>query len=383
MRDFLRQLGATYRSASSYRDEGRAVIVQVSGKVKTTTEVPMRLTFSRPNLLRLEAGQFEAVSDGRQLYFAVPPVRQYTLSPAPDSVDRRKLPSGSVMGGIEDGHPEILDLLTRDDAAGSIVSHVRKIAWQPDSTVAGRACRVLMWETVQTRLTIHVDKERGVLLRVEGASEPGEQAAGDGPAVDSIRMTYEFAPVELNAALKPESFAFQAEAKYRHMREIGGEPVQADAPRAPDAAKVIGTKVPAFGGTDLAGAALQPADYQDRALLLFFWSASGSEHSLTAIATVQALAEKFKGQAGFTVIGINTDQAPRPVAPQILERKKATFRCLTDESYALRRLFKLEGVPTLLLADRSGTVRWAKLGAPPGLQQELEAEIAKILQPEK
>lgn len=383
MTSFLKQLGATYRAAKSYRDAGRASIVQMSGKVKTTTEVPMRLTFSRPNLLRLEAGQFEAVSDGKQLYFAVPPARQYTLGKAPDAVDRRKLQSGSVMGGIEEGHPEILDLLTRDEAVTTILSHIRRIAWKPDATLAGRACRVLAWETVQSRVIIFVDRERSVILRVEGESEPGEEAAGEGPVVDSIRMTYEFSPVELDAELKPEVFAFSPEAKFRHMREIGGEPVKAAAAKLPDAAKVIGTKLPVFGGTDLAGVALKPDEFKDRALLLFFWSASGSEHSLTAISVIQAMADKFKANPGLAVLAINTDQAPRPLVPQILERKKATFRCLTDESFALRKLFKLEGVPTLMLADKDGTVRWAQLGAPPDLQQQLEAEIAKVLPPAK
>src|SRR5262245_8122238 len=56
MRAFLKEVHAAYRRAKSYRDHGRAVIVQVSGKVKTTTEVPMSTTFVRPNLLRLDAG---------------------------------------------------------------------------------------------------------------------------------------------------------------------------------------------------------------------------------------------------------------------------------------------------------------------------------------
>lgn len=383
MRGFLRQLSTAYRTAKSYRDQGRASIVQVSGKVKTTTEVPMSLTFSRPNLLRLDAGQFEAVSDGSRLYFAVPGARQYTLNNAPDALDRRKLPSGSVLGGIEEGHPEILDLLTRDDAAAAILSHIRRIAWKPDADVAGRTCRVLAWETVQTRITVFVDRERGVILRVEGASEPGEEAGTEGPVVDSIRMSCDFAPVELNADIKADAFAIAPDAKFRHMREIGGEPVKAAAPGAPAAAKVIGTKLPAFGGTDLAGVALRPDEFKDRALLLFFWSASGSEHSLTAIPVIHALAEKYKASPEMAVLGINTDQAPRPMVPQILERKKAAFRCLTDESFALRKLFKLEGVPTLMLADKTGTVRWAKLGAPPDLEKELEAEIAKLLPPGK
>ncbi len=379
MKGFLKQLTATYRGAKSYRDHGRAVITQVSGKVKTTTEAPMALTFSRPNLLRLDAGQYEAVCDGRRLWFAVPPVRQYTLSPAPDALDRRRLPAGSVLGGVEEGHPEILDLLTRDDAFSIMLPHIRRIAWQPETAIAGRPCRVLSWETVSTRLTVFVDRERSVMLRVEGESEPDESAAGGGPVVDSIRMTCDFAPVELNPDIAAEAFAIHPAANFRHMREIGGEPVEAGEAGPPRAAAVLGTKLPEFTGTDLAGKPLEPADWKDRVLLLFFWSASGSEHSLTALPVMQALTDKFAANPAFTVLGINTDQAPRPMVPQLMQRKKAAFRCLTDESFALRRLFKLEGVPTLLLADRTGTVRWAKLGAPPGLLQELEAEIASLL----
>ena len=147
----------------------------------------------------------------------------------------------------------------------------------------------------------------------------------------------------------------------------------------PGGGPLTGTKLPPLSGTDLTGAALKPDEYKGRALVLFFWGASNSEHSLTAIPIIQALADKYKDSDSLAVLAVNTDQSPHPLAGQLMERKKATFRCLTDEAYTLRKLFKLEGVPTFVLADGNGTIRWARLGAPPELKAELDSEIAKIL----
>ena len=371
-------VGATYRNAKTYRDNGSAVIVQVSGRVRTTTEVPMSLVFARPNLLKLDAGQYEAVCDGKQLYFAVPPSRQYTLAKAPDVLDRRVLQSGSIMGGIEEGHPEIIDLLTRDDAVQTLLRHIRSIKWLADAVVDGRMCRGLSWDTGETRMTVFIDRERKLLLRAEGASAPGAEASPDS-TVDSVRMTYRFAPVDYNSEIKLETFAVPQPKNYRRVREIGGEEMPDSNSQKPGSSPITGTNLPPFTGTDLSGVSLQPDEYKGKALLMFFWSASGSEHSLTAIPVIQALADRYKDDPSIAVLAVNTDQSPRPMAPQVLERKKATFRCLTDESFTLRKLFKLGGVPTLLLADRDGVVRWAQLGAPPTLKADLEAEIAKIL----
>src|SRR5262245_61642813 len=60
----LRKLVSTYQRAGSYRDQGRVTLVQQTGRVKTTTETPLELTFQRPNLLRLDAGHYIAACDG-------------------------------------------------------------------------------------------------------------------------------------------------------------------------------------------------------------------------------------------------------------------------------------------------------------------------------
>lgn len=378
IRSFLKEVSGVYRGMKSYRDHGRAVIVQQIGKVKTTTEAPVLLTFSRPNRLRLDAGQYDVACDGVKLFFAVPSSKQYTATTAPDAIDRRKLPAGSVMGGIEEGHPEILDLLTRGDAVEVLLSSIKKINWRPDAKIGDVPCRVLAWETAQTRLTLYFDARRKVLLRAEGESSPASDPEQNS-TVDSIRLTYDYAPVELDIEPGAEVFAWKPPAGFRQMKEIGGEPVKAEAPQHPDGSHLLGKPLAALTGTDLMGKPLKADEYKDRALLLFFWSANGSENSLTSIPLIQALADKYKDRKDFAVLAVNTDQSPKPLAPQILERKKATFRCLTDESMALRKLFHLEGVPTFILADRSGVIRLARLGAPPTLKTELETEIARLL----
>src|SRR5262245_19194602 len=108
---FLKRLVATYQEAQSYRDRGRVTLMQQSGRVKMTTEMPMELTFQRPNLLRLDAGQYTAASDGKKLYFVIPELRQYTTAPAPEKLEKKHLHARSILGGTDEGHPELIDFL--------------------------------------------------------------------------------------------------------------------------------------------------------------------------------------------------------------------------------------------------------------------------------
>ena len=378
---FLKRFAAAYRTAKTYRDGGRAVIVQQNGKVKLTTEAPMTLAFARPNRFRLDAGQYEAGCDGKSLVFTVPSTRQFTLKNAPAALDRRELPSGSVLGAAEDGHPEVLDLLTRDDAMKTLLGNTAKIGWRPDERVAGIVCRVLETETATgTRLHLYIDATRLVLIKVAG--DYAAPVGSDGqPAGDSMKLVYELAPVEIDAGLEPDVFALPPTDGFQKMLSIGGDPAPVDEParKMPEGGHLIDKPLPALKGTDLAGQPLNEPDLKGRVILIFFWSATGSEHSLTSIPLIQQIADQNKDRADFSVIAINTDPEPHPLATQILERKKASFRCLTDEDRALRRAFDLAGVPTFILADSHRIVRWAKLGAPPTLKNEIEEQIGKLL----
>jgi peroxiredoxin len=387
----VRKLVEAYQKAESYRDRGRVKLVQQSGRVKTTTEMPMELAFQRPNQVLLDSGQYTVASDGNQLYFIVPELRQYTAAKAPARLEKRHLQAGSVLGGADEGHPELIDFLVRPDAYDLLLGQVTKIGLNPDATVEGVPCRVLVYETLLgTRLTNYIDAKRMLLLRIEAETPADPQAPSASMAVapqPATRLLYEIAPVDLNVPIDPAVFAFKPPPRYRRVAQIGapGDPFSQGSagPGAAtpglEAGHLLGKPAPALEGQDLSGRALATAELRGKVVLLFFWSLGGSQYSLTSIPVVQQVADHFKSRPEVVVLGIGGDADQPQVVRQVMERKQARFRTLLDEEMKLQRAFQLAGLPTFVVIGADGLVKWAKLGAPPTLKQDLIDEIEKRL----
>lgn len=373
----LRKMAGAFASAASYKDEGRAIITQTTGKVRVTTEVPMSLAFERPNRLRLDGGQYEAWCDGKKLVFAVPSLGQHTEQEAPAKLERSQLPSGSILGGADEGHPEILDLLTRDNALAKFLAAITQVELASDD----QHTLVLAYETAgKTKAQLFLDTKRHCLLRFVGVSEQITQ----GKLPTKTELRYELGRVRLGEPVEAGCFAIGLPAESRRVAAIGEEESHEhpESPHQPEGGHLLGKEMPSLLGTkDLDGREFRE-ETRGKPQLLFFWGTSGGPHSLVAIPVVQKIAERFGARLG--VLGINTDAEPLPTAKQLLERKEAKYRCLTDADHALRKAFALAGIPTFVLVDGKGVMRWAKLGAPPTLEEDLRGEIEKLLAtPEK
>jgi peroxiredoxin len=384
---FLKKLIETYQKAETYRDRGRVILTQTSGRVKTTTEMPMELTFQRPNRLLLDAGQYTVASDGQKLYFVVPALNQYTMATAPERLEKSHLQAGSVLGGVDEGHPELLDFLIRPDAYKLLVEQMVKVAWKPDVSLDGIGCRVLNYETAQAaKVIVTVDTNRMVILKVEGdvaAGVPSDRmAAPSAPPAMQTRLTYELWPVDLGVKLAATNFAFTPPAGFKRVTDFdaGGPADFEHSNEQPGAqgAHLLGKPLSNVTVTDLEGKSASPADLKGKVALLFFWSLDGGEHCLRSIPLVQQVAERFKNQP-VLVWGVTPDADQKEVVAQLMKLKQATFRTLLDQDRRWAMSLQLGGVPTFVIAGQDGAVRWAKLGAPPDLKEELIRQIEQLL----
>src|SRR5438552_4603755 len=330
---FLRKLIGTYQKAASYRDHGQVTLVQQTGRVKTTTEMPTELTFKRPNLFLLDGGQYTTGSDGKMLFFVVPGLSQYTANPAPEVLQRQDLRAGSILGGVDEGHPELIDFLIRPDASKVLLGQIAKIEWQPDAEVRGVQCRVLRYETRQkTTVELSVDTNRMVVLNLEArmaAAAAGESGPFASPARTATRLSYKLGAVELNPKLSDADFAFKPPPGFKRVTDFntGGpgdfERPGEEKPASAEGAHLLNKPVPSLAGRDLDGRTLEAAEVQHKVVLLFFWSLSCGEYCLLAIPVVQQVTEHFKGRAEVLVLGVNGDDEQNTVV-QLLVRKKAS-----------------------------------------------------------
>jgi peroxiredoxin len=268
-----------------------------------------------------------------------------------------------------------------------LLGQIVRIALNADATVAGARCRVLVYETLQgAKLTNYIDATRSVLLKVEAETSPNAPTTLStvvSPPQPVTRLSYELSPVELNPGLTGVVFAYKPPAGFKQVAQIGAadDPLIDPQPaRIPPAAEtggghLIGKPAPPVSGKDLAGKSVAPAELQGRTVLLFFWSIGGGEHSLRSIPVVQSVADHFKDRPQILVLGVSGDADQAEVVGQLMERKKAAFRTLLDEEMKVQRSFELGGVPTFVVVGPDGTVKWARLGAPPSLKEEKSSSV--------
>jgi len=375
METFLKRLADTYAKAQTYRDHGRVTLVQRNGRVKTTTEMPMELAFKRPNRLLLDGGQHQIACDGKSLVVAIAELRQYTSRPAPEQLDRKHLQAWSTMGGVEQGHPELIDLLIRSDAFDLWQKQMMKVNWQPDVKLEETPCRVLEYETTDaTRVRLYIDPRRMILLRVQARS------AAEGAQID---VSYDLGAVTLNGSIDEKLFAFTSPEGYRRVTQFSSGPnlgvEQQEESVSATNAPIVGKRAPLLAGKDLQGRMFAADELRGKVALLFFWSLAGGQYSLISLPVVQQAADYFQNKPDFLVLGISGDTDKAEVISQLMERKKCGFRTLLDEDQKLRRAYQIAGEPTFVVVDRDGKVTWARLGAPTTLRQDLLSEVEKAL----
>jgi cytochrome c biogenesis protein CcmG, thiol:disulfide interchange protein DsbE len=92
---------------------------------------------------------------------------------------------------------------------------------------------------------------------------------------------------------------------------------------------------------------------------------------------MQSLEDSYR-RAGLTVIAVDVD-SDRADADRFLARFSPDFAVRFDPGGALAERFKVMGMPTSLLIDRRGVVRYRHIGFLPAETQSYEDEVRQLL----
>jgi thiol-disulfide isomerase/thioredoxin len=132
--------------------------------------------------------------------------------------------------------------------------------------------------------------------------------------------------------------------------------------------------MPAISGPTLEGGRLDPADYRGKVVVVNFWN-QDCPPCRQEMPLLEQEARRLNG-AGVVVIGVvyvggNWPNDPE-AARDFLDRLDITYPNLVDESSELARRFGIAGIPSSVVADREGKMRFRVLGKlRPGQLDEL------------
>jgi thiol-disulfide isomerase/thioredoxin len=119
-----------------------------------------------------------------------------------------------------------------------------------------------------------------------------------------------------------------------------------------------------------------PARHAGRVVYLDFWASWCSPCKLS-FPWMQEIADTY-GARGLEVIAVNLDKK-RAAADEFLRGMDPRFAVVFDPEGKLAARYQLQGMPTAILFDRSGTVRATHIGFQKGDRKALISQIEGLL----
>jgi peroxiredoxin len=133
---------------------------------------------------------------------------------------------------------------------------------------------------------------------------------------------------------------------------------------------------PAFTLTDLSGASRALSQYKGQVVMVNFW-ATWCGPCQQEMPLLDQMYKKFK-PVGFTLIGVNVDKDAPPVK-ELLARKPVSFPVLLDPTNAVSKAYHLDEMPSSVIIDRNGTIRYVHRGYKPGDENEYQDRIRQLI----
>jgi thiol-disulfide isomerase/thioredoxin len=139
----------------------------------------------------------------------------------------------------------------------------------------------------------------------------------------------------------------------------------------------IGQPAPAFTLPLRGGSAPLALDkLRGQVVMVNFW-ASWCEPCRKEFPLLDQIYKKYK-PAGFTLVGVNVEPDAKD-AESFIAKTPVTFPILFDKDSSVSKLYHVSGMPTTVLIDRKGVLRWVHRSYVPGDENEYLNQVRAIL----
>lgn len=111
-------------------------------------------------------------------------------------------------------------------------------------------------------------------------------------------------------------------------------------------------------------------------VLLNFWASwcGPCRQEMPLLDTLQQRYSKL----GFSVVGVNVDK-DSALANKLLQDIPVTFPVLLDNTGTVSASYNVSAMPTTVLIDRDGNMRYLHKGYKPGYEQDYEQQIKELI----
>ncbi|HET7795492.1 MAG TPA: TlpA disulfide reductase family protein [Rhizobacter sp.] len=142
------------------------------------------------------------------------------------------------------------------------------------------------------------------------------------------------------------------------------------------AATAVGTVAPDFTLRSLSGPNLRLQELRGQVVLVNFW-ATWCGPCRKEMPHLNRIADKYKS-SGLVLLGVNIDDDVRNAA-DVAAKLGVRFPVLLDTDKKVSRLYDLNSMPSTLVIDRSGKVRYVHRGYQDGYEDLYDKQIRDLL----
>jgi peroxiredoxin len=137
-----------------------------------------------------------------------------------------------------------------------------------------------------------------------------------------------------------------------------------------------GGPAPAFTLAGLTGEQGALSQYKGQVVMVNFW-ATWCGPCQQEMPLLDQMYKKYK-PAGFTLIGVNVDKEA-PAVKELLARKPVSFPVLLDPANQVSKEYHVDEMPSSVIIDRKGQIRYIHRGYKPGDENEYQDRIRQLI----
>jgi len=136
------------------------------------------------------------------------------------------------------------------------------------------------------------------------------------------------------------------------------------------------SSAPDFTLKSYAGDNLRLSEYRGEVVLINFW-ASWCGPCRQEMPLLSELHDKYRA-LGFTVLGVNVE-ADSSKARKLLQELPVSFPVVFDGDSTVSRQYDVVAMPSTVLVDRDGNIRYLHKGYKPGLEAVYQQQVRDLI----
>ena len=133
---------------------------------------------------------------------------------------------------------------------------------------------------------------------------------------------------------------------------------------------------PDFTLKSIEGENLKLSEYRGEVVLINFW-ASWCGPCLQEMPVLSELHDKYKA-LGFTVLGVNVEEDSGK-ARKLLQELPVSFPVVLDNESVVSKQYNVVAMPSTVLVDRNGNMRYLHKGYKPGLEDVYLQQVRDLI----